>query len=89
MNQLKYKYKKIEKYEKLYKYYDEENCIIISIFKSGFIDFYTCVEEEPHFGAIVKTLNAQEIMTEYGINTFLRKDKLNKINDSKLQKNIL
>ena len=74
------KYKTITK-NKLYQYYDEEKCIRISIFKSGFVNFYTCVEEDPYIGAKLNTYSAQEIFMEYGIDVFLRKEKLINLNN--------
>lgn len=79
MNYYKAAYKNIDN-NKYYQYTDEENCVRLTIFKSGFIDFYNCVEEDPHFGAVVNTYNSQEIMQKYGIDIFLRKEKLIKLN---------
>jgi hypothetical protein len=81
---MKRNFKKEQINIKLYQYYDEENTISLTIFKSGWKNIYQCIEEDPIFGTIIRTYSPEDIMSEYGINTFLRKQKLNTIDDSKL-----
>ena len=74
----------------LHRYYDATNVVSVSIFKSGWKNKYQCVEEWGEYETTEHHLyTAEEISKYYGIKTFSRKEKLDKINESSLQKNLL
>lgn len=78
---------KIEDNEKstLHKYVDDDNVMHLYIFKSGWKDYYECIEEWGEYEkSELKLLDAKEISKIYGIKTFLRKEKINEINESLL-----
>ena len=69
----------------LNRYYDKGNVVSLSIFKSGWENLYNCVLEWGEYEmSEVKTYTANEIEKFYGITTYSRKEKLNKINESSL-----
>jgi len=66
-------------------YHDEKNVVALYIFKSGWKGKYECVEEWGEYGSSDSNLyTAEDINHIYGINTYLRKEKLNKINECTL-----
>lgn len=74
----------------LHRYYDATNVVSVSIFKSGWKNKYQCVEEWGEYETTEHHLyTAEEISKYYGIKTFSRKEKLDRINESSLQKNLL
>lgn len=75
----KYNFSKIKNGE-TYRFVDLENAASLIIIKSGWKDRYDCVLEWGEYErADVDVYTAQEIQKYYGINTFLRKEKLIKI----------
>jgi len=69
----------------LHYYIDTENAMALYIFKSGWKKYYECIEEWGEYEkSELKLLDATEINRIYGIKTFLRKEKLNDINESLL-----
>jgi hypothetical protein len=63
-------------------YYDEYNAVVLTIFKSGWRGRYHCILEWGEFeDTDHKLYSSIEIYEHYGINTFLRKEKLDKINE--------
>lgn len=82
---IKYNFKKINSIQELYRYYDNECVVALYIFKSGWKNKYNCVLEWGEYGTSESNVyNAEEIKYFYGINLFLRKEKLIKINESTL-----
>jgi hypothetical protein len=76
----KYNFSKIQNGE-VYRYVDMENAISLLIVKSGWKDKYDCIIESGEYGSVdVWLYTAQQIQKYYGITTFLRKEKLIKIN---------
>jgi hypothetical protein len=62
-------------------YYDRENVVSLTIFKSGWSNLYECILELGEYGTSqLSTLTPFEIQNIYGIKTFLIKEKLKKIN---------
>lgn len=73
------------KFGDLCRYYDKDNVVSLSIFKSGWDNIYNCVLEWGEYEqSEMKTYTANEIEKFYGIKTFSRKEKLIKINESPL-----
>jgi len=67
----------------LYKYYDSDNVVSLSIFNSGWDNKYQCVKEWGEYEMSESNIyTPEEINIIYGINIFLRKEKLLKINES-------
>jgi len=81
---LKAKYHFIEENNnKLYNFYDIDNVVSLIIFKSGWNDKYHCILEwGEHETTESHLYTSKEIEKKYGISTFLRKEKLIKINES-------
>ena len=66
-------------------FYDQHNVVALYIFKSGWKGKYECVEEWGEYENSNHNLyDAEDINHIYGINTFLRKEKLDKINECTL-----
>ena len=62
-------------------YYDEQNAVVLTIFKSGWRGRYHCILEWGEYeDTNHKLCSPNEIYEHYGINTLLRKEKLDKIN---------
>lgn len=75
------------KFGELCKYYDRQNIVVLYIFKSGwsYPQMYQCIEEWGEYEESEYHLyTAEDINHIYAINTLLRKEKLNKINESTL-----
>lgn len=67
---------------KLNGYFDKQNVVMLYIFKSGWKGRYECVEEWGEYESSEHHLyTADDINHIYGINTYLRKEKLTKINE--------
>jgi len=70
---------------KLNTYCDKENVVTLYIFKSGWKGHYECVEEWGEYQFSENHLyTSEDINHVYGINTYLRKEKLTKINECTL-----
>ena len=64
----------------LYTYYDDENNMALHIFESGWKGYYQCIIESGEYETTdIFQYKAQQIETVYGIKTFTRKEKLNKL----------
>jgi hypothetical protein len=74
------------RYNKIYglaQYYDKNNIVALCIFISGWENKYHCVLEWGEYETTDHHLySAEEIKKYYGVSTFLRKEKLYKINES-------
>ncbi len=78
----KYNFIKIKSSDELYSYYDEENVVLLRIIRSGWKGKFDCILEWGEYEqADIKVFTGEEIRKYYGITTFLRKEKLMKINE--------
>jgi len=67
------------------KYYDKENVFALYIFKSGWEHLHHCILESGDFETVdYYTYTSEQIHKTFGIKSFSRKEKLNKINASTL-----
>lgn len=79
-----YNFKKINN-SFLYSYYDEKNVVALRIIKSGWENKFDCILEWGEYEQVeVHLYTAEQINKIYGIKTFLRKEKLDKLNESTL-----
>lgn len=77
----KYNFVQTKKGE-LSKYYDKDNVVALYIFKSGWFNLYNCVFEWGEMEqSEIKHCTPLQIEKKYGIKTFSRKEKLNKLNE--------
>jgi len=82
---LKYNFNEVDDTPNIHKYVDNDNLLVLFIFKSSWVRYYICVEEwGDEDTSELKCITAKEISKIYGINSFLRKEKINEINDSSL-----
>ena len=78
----KYNFKKYKSIN-LYRYYDTENVVSLTIFPSGWKGEYQCILEWGEYEQSDYHLyTSEQIFKIYGIKSFSRKEKLNKINES-------
>jgi hypothetical protein len=76
----RYNFSKIQNGE-VYRYVDMTNAFSLLIVKSGWNNKYDCILESGEYESVdVNLYTAQDIQKIYGITTFLRKEKLIKIN---------
>lgn len=88
MKKVKYNFVQY-KWGDLCKYYDVNNVVSLSILKSGWKGYYNCILEWGEYQqSELKYYTAFDIENFYGIKTFLRKEKLNKINENSLQERL-
>ena len=81
----KYHFVQTTKSEELNRYYDKDNVVALSIFKSGWFNLYNCVFEWGEYErSEIKHCTPFQIEQWYGIKTYSRKEKLLKINESTL-----
>ena len=82
---LKYDFNEVDNTTNLHKYIDRDKLLVLFIFKSSWVKYYICVEEwGDEDESELKCLTAKDIKKIYGINSFLRKEKINEINESSL-----
>jgi hypothetical protein len=82
---LKYNFNEVDNSSNLHKYIDKYNSLVLYIFKSSWEKYYICVEEwGDEEKSELKCLTVKDINKIYGINNFLRKEKINEINESSL-----
>ena len=82
---LKFDFTEVDDTPNLHKYVDKDNSLVLFIFKSSWVKYYMCVEEwGDEDQSELKCLTAKDIKKIYGINSFLRKEKINEINESSL-----
>lgn len=80
----KYNFVLVKSTEDYYSYVDTENAVSLRIIESGWRGRYDCILEWGEYErADVDVYTVDEIQKYYGIKTFLRKEKLIKINEIK------